>query len=104
MSTTEPPCDPALKREMRVCVQGANACWWYAVLLAFNLQALIGITVLEPELARAGWKRIRAVLLIHAGRLVRRARQWILVLRRAGTEALQKALARLDPVRSPAPG
>ena len=82
---------------------GANACWWWAVVLAFNLQALIGITVLEPQLARAGWKRIRSVLLIHAGRLIRHGRQWILVLRRAGTEELQKALARLS-ARPLAPG
>ena len=82
---------------------GANACGWQAGVLAYNLQALIGSTALEPPLARAGWKRIRAVLLIHTGRLKRHGRGWILVLRRAGTEALQKALARLS-ARSLAPG
>ena len=64
--------------------------------LAFNLPALTARWTLGEDLARAGWKRTRRVLLLHAGRLVERDSQFILKLRNAGTEELRAALQSLD--------
>ncbi len=51
---------------------GANAAWWLAALLAHNLHTLTAWWSLD---ARATWKRIRRVLLVHAGRLIESGRQ-----------------------------
>ena len=51
--------------------------------------ALTAWWTLGEDLARAGWKRTRQILLIHAGRPI------VLKLRKAGTEELQAALERL---------
>ena len=75
---------------------GANAAWWLASALAFNLHVLTAWWSLEEDLARKAWKRVRRVLLVHAGRLIESGRQHILRMRKAGTEELQAALQRLD--------
>ena len=82
---------------------GANAAWWLAALLAHNLRTLTAWWSLNEDLARATWKRIRRVLLDHAGRLIESGRQLILRMRRNGTEELQAALQNLD-ARSTVPG
>ena len=82
---------------------GANAAWWLAVLVAFNLHVLTAWWSLDEDLARASWKRIRRVLLVHAGRLIKTGRQFILRMRKRGSEELQAALQRLDE-RSTVPG
>ena len=75
---------------------GANAAWWLAALLAHNLHTLTAWWSLDEDLARATWKRIRRVLLVHAGRLIESGRQLILRMRKTGTEELQAALQNLD--------
>ena len=75
---------------------GANAAWWLASVLAFNLHVLTAWWRLDEDLARAAWKRVRRFLLVHAGRLIESGRQHILRMRKAGTEELQAALQRLD--------
>ena len=82
---------------------GANAAWWLAALLAFNLHILTAWWSLDEDLARATWKRVRRVLLVHAGRLIESSRQLILRMSRNGTEELQAALQRID-ARSTVPG
>ena len=82
---------------------GANAAWWLAALLAHNLHTLTAWWSLGEDLARATWKRIRRVLLDHAGRLIESGRQLILRMCKAGTEELQAALQQLD-ARSTVPG
>ena len=81
---------------------GSNAAWWHGAILALNVHAWLGHGALEADLRRAHWKRLRAVILVHAARLVWHARRWILVLRQAGTEELRAALERLS--RCSAPG
>ena len=75
---------------------GANAAWWLATPVAFNLHVLTAWWSLDEDLARAAWKRVRRVLLVHAGRLIESGRQLFLRLRRNGTEELQAALQNLD--------
>ena len=75
---------------------GANAAWWLAAQVAFNLHILTAWWCLDEDLARAAWKRIRRTLLVHAGRLIESGRQLILRMRKTGTEELQAALQRLD--------
>ncbi len=75
---------------------GANAAWWLAALLAHNLHTLTAWLSLDKDLARATWKRIRRVLLVHAGRLIESGRQLILWMRKTGTEELQAALQNLN--------
>ena len=75
---------------------GANAAWWLAALVAFNLHVLTAWWTLDEDLARSSWKRIRRVVLVHAGRLIESGRQFILRMRKSGTEELQAALQRLD--------
>ena len=82
---------------------GANAAWWLAALVAFNLHVLTAWWSLDEDLARASWMRIRRVLLVHAGRLIKTGRQFILRMRKRGSEELQAALQRLDE-RSTVPG
>ena len=81
---------------------GANAAWWRGAVLAHNLHAWMADRALAGDLRTASWKRIRATILIHPARVVRRARQCVLVMRRAGTDALQAAFAQL--AQSTAPG
>ena len=81
---------------------GSNAAWWHGAILALNVHVWLGHSALEADLRRAHWKRLRAVILVHAARLVWHARRWILVLRQAGTEELRAALERLS--RCSAPG
>ena len=68
-----------------------------------NLHTLTAWWCLGEDLARATWKRIRRVLLDHAGRLIESGRQLILRMRKAGTEELQAALQQLG-ARSTVPG
>ena len=75
---------------------GANAAWWLAALLAQNLHTLTAWLSLDKDLGRATWKRIRRVLLVHAGRLIESGRQLILRMRKTGTEELQAALQNLN--------
>ena len=65
-------------------------------LLAQNLHTLTAWWSLDEDLARATWKRIRRVLLVHAGRLIESGRQLILRMRKTGIEELQAALQNLD--------
>ncbi len=81
---------------------GGNAAWWHGAILALNVHVWFGHGALEADLRRAHWKWLRAVVLVHAARLVWHARRWILVLRQAGTEELRAALERLS--RCSAPG
>ncbi len=81
---------------------GSNAAGWHGAILALNVHVWLGHGALEADLRRAHWKRLRAVILVHAARLVWHARRWILVLRQAGTEELRAALERLS--RCSAPG
>lgn len=73
----------------------ASAAWRLGAIPAFDLHALTTWWPRGEDLARAGWKRIRQILLIHDGRLVERVRQLVLKLRKAGTEDLRAALERL---------
>ena len=82
---------------------GANAAWWLAALLAHNLHMLTAWWSLDDDFARATWRRVRRVLLVHAGRLTESGRQLILRMRRNGTEERQAALRQFD-TRSPVPG
>ena len=82
---------------------GANAAWWLAALVAFNLTVLTAGWTLGEELARAFRKRIRRALPVHAGRLIERDRQLIRRMRRTGTEELLAAFHCLD-ARSTVPG
>ena len=75
---------------------GANAAWWLGAVLALNTHALVRLFALGANLARAGWKRVRNVLLAHAGRITLHARSLRLRLSAKATGELQRALQRLD--------
>ena len=75
---------------------GANAAWWLAALLAHELHTLTAWWSLDEDLARAAWKRVLHVLLVHAGHLIESGRQLFLGLRKAGTKTPRAAFQRLD--------
>ena len=64
---------------------------------------LLVLKALRYSVVKCCWKRVRLVLLDHAGRLIESGGQLILRMRNTGTEELQAALQQLD-TRSTVPG
>ena len=82
---------------------GARVACWLAVQPAHNLHTLAAWWSLDEDFARATCRRVRRVLLVHAGRLIESGRQLILRMRRNGAEEPQAALQQID-TRCPVPG
>ena len=59
---------------------GANAAWWWIMIMALNLNALLKSLALEPEMQKSRMKKFRFKLINIPGRIIKRSRSLLLRL------------------------